>query len=372
MTSIAFGILPALRLSRAPDLAEMGRRSSAGGDESRLRAILVVEPGRDGDGPARRRRPAGAQLRPAGHASRWASTRPTCSRSSSCCPATTRRAAKRPRSKRCWSGFVRCRAFRRRASRAPACSFPKRSWSAPSSRGAHAGRDGRPIRLEPRLRPVSHGYLTAIGARLLEGRELSESDTASGRASNRDQPERRATLLRRRPAAVGRVRQLARRQRHGRSGAGCRRGRGRAQRVARPRRRTPTSSSTIASCWSCRGGGRTSPGGATRWRSGSCRLPCGRGAIRPQSRRPSAASCATVDANAVVDAMVPMDRLLSGTVARPRFYAVMLGAVRRRRRFSRRDWHLRRARLRGGPRVRRRSASAWRSARSARRCWRWC
>ena len=33
----------------------------------------------------------------------------------------------------------------------------------------------------------------------------------------------------------------------------------------------------------------------------------------------------SVDANAVVDAMVPMDRLLSGTVARPRFYAVMLG-----------------------------------------------
>ena len=33
-----------------------------------------------------------------------------------------------------------------------------------------------------------------------------------------------------------------------------------------------------------------------------------------------------IDANAVVDAILPIDRIKSGTVARPRFYAVMLGA----------------------------------------------
>ena len=58
-----------------------------------------------------------------------------------------------------------------------------------------------PVR--PRVRSVSPGYLTAVGVRLVAGREL-DADRHRGRAArDRDQPGGGAAVLRRRSRPVG-------------------------------------------------------------------------------------------------------------------------------------------------------------------------
>ena len=164
----SFGVLPALHLSRAPDLAAMGRRSSAGGDESRLRAILVV---------AR---------------SRWrrcCSSVPACWRTASPGwravemgfePAERSRVPARAAGRlldepqdghgRSGAGAASCDAERQAAGFTRAgVLIPEEiivgTFVPQGRRWTRCATD----RLEPRLRPVSHGYLTAIGAACSKG-----------------------------------------------------------------------------------------------------------------------------------------------------------------------------------------------------------
>ena len=225
-------------------------------------------------------------------------------------------------------------------------------------------------RLEPRARPVSNGYLTAIGARLIEGRELSASDTAAAAPAIVISRVSRGGFF----GAAAAVGQFVDWHVGNDTAVPCRSSAS-SKTCATNRRtatRSRTSSSTIASSWSFRAMGRFRPAA----RRDGARVPVVRRADerRPAQapRRRSSRIVRAIDANAVVDAILPIDRLHIG---HGRAAALLRGdarRVRRRRRCSSRRLASTACSPTRWCSARRRSASAWRSARSARRCWRWC
>ena len=175
----------------------------------------------------------------------------------------------------------------------------------------------------PRLRPVSHGYLTAIGARLLDGRELAAADAAPA------------------PPAIVISRIVARRY----FGAGSPVGQfvdwhvGKAPAVQLQvvgvvedvRNESPGHEPnpdifidyrqllTLQQRW-----------GDSPRRQDEMSIGFLSFAVRTQGEPQSAAPVVgrivrSVDPNAGIDAMIPMGRLMASSVARQRFYAVLLG-----------------------------------------------
>jgi putative ABC transport system permease protein len=323
LTSVAFGILPALRLSRAADLAEIGRRSSAGGDESRLRSILVVSQvamatvllvgaGLLAHSFARLTRvemgfdPADVLTFQLVLPGDYATVRKTAT-----VEAVLDRLRAMPGVQA--AGFTRAGVL-----------IPEEIMIGTFVPQGRALEEMRADPLKPRLRPVSHGYLTAIGNRVLEGRELSEGDTAAA------------------PPAIVISRSVARHY----FGADAATGRvvnwhvGDATAipvqvvgvVEDVRNESPDRDAhpdifvdyrqllELSQRW--QDFVRRRDEMALGFLSFAVRTRGDPAAVAPTLSR----LVRSVDANAVVDGMVPMQRLLSGTVARPRFYAVILGA----------------------------------------------
>ena len=111
--------------------------------------------------------------------------------------------------------------------------------------------------------------------------------------------------------------------------------------------------------------------GRSAWRSGSCRLPCARAAIRPAVIPQVRQAITRAEPNAALDAIMPMDSLVANSVARQRFYAVMLAA------FAAVAALLARSAFTASSPISwssapARSACEWRSARVGDRCLRWC
>ncbi len=323
LTSLIFGVLPAL--------APLARRRPVGsGSNERRRPRGIARPrdpggraGRDGDGAARRRRSARTQLRAAGH--RRDGLQPVeCSR----LPAgVARRLLDARKTTTVEAVLARLRA----APNVEAAGFTRAGVLIPEEivigTFVPPGRSldemaADPVR--PALRPVSAGYLTAIGSRLIEGRELTAADTATSTPSiviSRG-------VARRFFGAASAVGQFV--DWHVGADAaipvqviGV---------VEDVRNESPDREAKpdifiayqqlleLSQRWADFAGRRDET--ALGFLSFAVRT---RG--DPQAAAPVVSRIVrAIDANAVVDAILPIDRIKSGTVARPRFYAVMLGA----------------------------------------------
>ncbi len=231
-----------------------------------------------------------------------------------------------------------------------------------------------PIRCARAFDRSARGYLTAMGVRLLAGRELEPRPTRRRPDRDRRQPHRRAAALRHgQPDRT--VRRVV-------SGSGKAAGRHRrrwseSSRTSATRRPIATrcrrSSSTTGNC------SRSSSIGATRAQrqdDAGDRIPVVRGSHDGRSGPPrfprSPGWCATSMPNAGIDSMMPMERL----VASNRGAAALLRGDARRCSPASPASSPRSASTACSPTrwcsAPARSGSAWRSVRSACRCWRSC
>jgi len=323
LTSLIFGVLPALHLSRVAGLSALGRTTGAGREQSRVRAILVV-----GQVAMATVLLVGAGLLAHSFA-RLATVEMGFNPSNVLAfqlvlPGDYSTARKTTTVE---AVLARLRA----APNVDAAGFTRAGVLIPEEivigTFVPPGRSldemaADPVR--PALRPVSAGYLTAIGSRLIEGRELTAADTATSTPSiviSRG-------VARRFFGAASAVGQFV--DWHVGADAaipvqviGV---------VEDVRNESPDREAKpdifiayqqlleLSQRWADFAGRRDEM--ALGFLSFAVRTR-----DDPQAAAPVVSRIVrAIDANAVVDAILPIDRIKSGTVARPRFYAVMLGA----------------------------------------------
>jgi putative ABC transport system permease protein len=322
LTSLMFGVLPALQLSRGPDLPTMGRTSGAGRDGSRTRAILVV-----GQVAMATMLLVGAGLLAHSFA-RLAAVEMGFDPANVLAFQLVLPGGYSIDRKTATIETVLDQL--RAVPNVQAAGFTRAGVLIPEEiiigRFVPRGRTREEMETDPvrpALRPVSPGYLTAIGSKLLEGRELTAADTATSTAS------------------IVISRRVARRY----FGAGSAVGQfvdwhvGTAAAIAVQvvgvvedvRNESPDRDAKpdifisyrqlleLSQRWADFARRRDEM--ALGFLSFAVRTRGDPGAAAPVVSRIVRA----VDPNAVVDAMMPIARIKAGTVARPRFYAVMLG-----------------------------------------------
>jgi putative ABC transport system permease protein len=322
LCSLAFGLLPALQLSHVTDLSLIGRRSDSAREASRLRSLLVV-----GQVAMATILLVGAGLLAhsfarlttvemgfdASNVLAFQLVLPgdySIGRKTATVEAVLERLRAAPNVQA--AGFTRAGVL-----------IPEEIVLGTFVPSGHTLDEMQNDPAKPALRPVSRGYLTAIGARMLDGRDFTAADTATSAPS------------------IVISRSVARRY----FGAGRAVGQVVEWRVGDA---TPVPVEVVGVIEDVR---NESPDREAkpdifvayqqllelvqRWpdiarRADETALGFLSFAVRthgdPEATGPIVGRIVrSVDPHAVVDAMLPIDRLKSSTVARPRFYAVMLG-----------------------------------------------
>ncbi len=189
--------------------------------------------------------------------------------------------------------------------------------------GSNAWTRCAPIRCDRSCGPSARGYLSAAGVpvarrtRVLRRRQR-RLDAVDRHHSNR----RRGGILDRPRRGAGR--RLARSQGFRDPDARRWRGRGRAQYRAGSQRESRKSSLSTGRSSRFSSGGATRSSGKRRSPSGSCRSRFAPAGISQRIAPSVGQIVRAVDPNVGIDALIPMDQLVANSVARPRFYAVLL------------------------------------------------